>query len=88
MLEVIQRGHYEKYDAILIDEGQDYYIEWYHMLCHFLTLRDEVVVVCDKKQNIYGREMEWLDKRRTGVEKSGNWVELKIIVRLPERIAK
>jgi len=87
VLEVIQRGKYEKYDAILIDEGQDYYIEWYSMLCNFLTTRDEVVVVCDKKQNIYSREMEWLDKRRSGVEKFGEWIELKTIVRLPEKIA-
>lgn len=87
VLEVIKRGPYEKYDAIFIDEGQDYYIEWYSMLCHFLTNRDEVVVVCDKKQNIYSREMEWLDKRRGGVEKFGEWIELKTIVRLPEKIA-
>lgn len=87
VLEVIKRGSYEKYDAILIDEGQDYYVEWYSMLCRFLTTRDEVVVVCDKKQNIYSREMEWLDKRRSGVEKFGDWIELKTIVRLPERIA-
>lgn len=71
----------------MIDEGQDYYIEWYSMLCEFLTNRDEVVVVCDKKQNIYSREMEWLDKRRSGVEKFRDWIELKTIVRLPEKIA-
>jgi len=87
VLEVIHKGNYEKYDAIFIDEGQDYYVEWYNMLCHFLTNRDEVVVVCDKKQNIYSREMEWLDKRRSGVEKFNEWIELKTIVRLPERIA-
>jgi len=44
----------------------------------FLTKRDEVVVVCDKKQNIYSREMDWLDKRRPGVEKFGEWIELKL----------
>ena len=52
VLEVIQRGDFVKYDAILIDEGQD-----------------------------------WLDKRRSGVEKFGEWIELKTIVRLPEKIA-
>jgi hypothetical protein len=31
--------------------------------------------------------MEWLDKRRSGVEKFGEWIELKTIVRLPEKIA-
>lgn len=87
VLEVIKKGQFERYDAIFIDEGQDYYIEWYSMLCNFLTNRDEVVVVCDKKQNIYSRDMDWLDKRRGGVEKFGEWIELKTIVRLPEKIA-
>lgn len=86
--EVISKHSYEKYDAILVDEGQDFYIEWYKMLCEFLTNRDEFVVVCDKKQNIYGREMEWLDKRRGGVEKFGDWIELKKIIRLPEQVAR
>ncbi|MDR3178122.1 MAG: UvrD-helicase domain-containing protein [Campylobacteraceae bacterium] len=88
VLEVIKRGSFEKYDAILIDEGQDYCIEWYKMLCEFLTQRDELVVVCDKKQNIYNRDMGWLDKRRSGVEKFGDWLELKTTIRLPEKIAK
>ncbi len=87
VLDVIQPGTFQKYDAIFIDEGQDYYVEWYAMLCHFLTERDELVVVCDKKQNIYSREMDWLDKRKGGVEKFGDWIDLKTIVRLPERIA-
>ena len=86
--EVISKHSHQKYDAILVDEGQDFYIEWYKMLCKFLTNRDEFVIVCDKKQNIYGREVEWLDKRRSGVEKFGDWIELKKIIRLPELIAK
>lgn len=88
VLEAIKENGYTKYDAILIDEGQDFCIEWYHMLCHFLTDRDELVVVCDKKQNIYGTEMAWLDKRRRGVEKFGDWIELRKIIRLPEQIAR
>jgi len=88
VLEIIHWQSWEQYDAILIDEGQDFCIEWYSMLCHFLNSRDEVVVVCDKKQNIYGRRMEWLDKRRSGVEKFGQWIELRKIIRLPGRVAK
>lgn len=88
ILEIIRENEYEKYDAILIDEGQDFCIEWYSMLCWFLTKRDEVVVVSDKKQNIYGRSTEWLDKRRRGVEKFGDWIELKKIIRLPEQVAQ
>jgi superfamily I DNA and RNA helicase len=33
--EIIQKNEHEKYDAILIDEGQDFCVEWYSMLCFF-----------------------------------------------------
>lgn len=87
VLETIEGRNMNKYDAILIDEGQDYYIEWYQMLCKFLSDNDEMVVVCDKKQNVYGRTTEWLDKRRKGTEKFGEWVDLKKIIRLPEKVS-
>ncbi len=88
VLSALRRLPHRRYDAILIDEGQDYHVEWYQMLRACLTKRNEVVVVCDKKQNIYGRDMDWLDKRRSGVEQFGDWIELKTIVRLPERVAR
>lgn len=88
VLNAIKNKYFDKYDAILIDEGQDYYIEWYNMLCRFLNSRDEFVVVCDKKQNVYQRDMLWLDKRKTGTEKFGNWIELKTVYRLPPKIAE
>ncbi|MFH2231702.1 MAG: UvrD-helicase domain-containing protein [Patescibacteria group bacterium] len=77
-----------KFDAILIDEGQDFYVEWYFLLCRFLSDRDEFVVVCDKKQNIYGRDLSWIDKRRVGLEKFGDWNDLTVIFRLPAKIAE
>lgn len=76
----------DKYDAILIDEGQDYFMEWYLMLCYFLTNNDEILVLCDKRQNIYSRNTEWLDRRRTEVKKFGDWYELKNNLRLPVKI--
>ena len=85
--ELVKNNSQVKFDAILIDEGQDYYFEWYNMLCDFLSNRDELVIVCDKKQNIYGRELSWIDKRRKGLEKFGDWEELKTGMRLPEKIA-
>ncbi|MGA7720483.1 MAG: UvrD-helicase domain-containing protein [Ignavibacteriaceae bacterium] len=88
ILDIVKSTGHIKYDAIYIDEGQDYFYEWYEMLCEFLNERDELVVVCDKKQNIYGRQLEWLDKRRKGLDKFGNWIELKTIIRLPIIIAQ
>ena len=70
-----------KYDAILIDEGQDYEWEWYDCLREFLTERDELLLVCDKKQNIYKRNLNWTDEVF-----STQWRELKTVHRLPKKI--
>ncbi|MGN1359600.1 MAG: UvrD-helicase domain-containing protein [Kiritimatiellia bacterium] len=80
----------EKYDAILIDEGQDYVYNWYDLLnTYFLSKRDEVVVCCDKRQNIYRRDLSWLDKRvtRRGLEKFGDYIDLTVSIRQPPKLA-
>lgn len=52
----------KKYDAILVDEVQDYLTPWLQLLRkYFLRENGEFVVFGDPKQNIYHRE---LDKRR------------------------
>ncbi|MCU0646073.1 MAG: AAA family ATPase, partial [bacterium] len=82
------KNRYEKWDAILIDEGQDYYWEWYDLLCNFLTSRDELFFVVDKKQNIYDRELSWIDSGMKNVKFSGRWRELKIVFRLPKKVVE
>ncbi len=48
-----------KYDAIFIDEVQDYKSEWLHLLYrYFLKENGEFVVFGDPKQNIYNRELD------------------------------
>jgi AAA domain/Nuclease-related domain len=76
---------YNTYDAILIDEGQDFHHEWYKLLCEFLSKRNELLIVCDKKQNVYGRELSWLDKNGSPIKRIG---DLKTVFRLPLSIAK
>lgn len=91
VIDVIQGKRYDKYDAILIDEGQDYHYEWYSMLNnYFLTPRDEILIVSDKRQNIFDRELDWLDKRvtRGGLEKfHEGYIDLTITFRLPKKVA-
>ncbi len=64
VLEILQAGHNvnaRQYDAILIDEGQDFLPGYYAMLCHFLTENDELLVVTDPQQNVYLRDTGWLE---------------------------
>ena len=74
-----------KFDAILIDEGQDYEWEWYNLLSKFLRERDELLLVCDKNQNIYRRDLDWLDSM-VNVKFRGRWGELNTVHRLPKKI--
>lgn len=93
-LEVLKytKGNYETYDAILIDEGQDFYIEWYSLLSnYFLTESDEMLIVADKKQNLYLRSLDWFDKRSKNIELAKfqtSIIDLKKTFRLPLRIAR
>ncbi|WP_232728020.1 UvrD-helicase domain-containing protein [Methanobacterium sp. MZ-A1] len=77
-----------KFDAILIDEGQDYSWEWYNFLSKFLKERNELFLVCDEKQNIYDRELSWIDGKMENVQFRGRWSELNTIHRLPYEIAE
>ncbi|MBK9075345.1 MAG: hypothetical protein IPL77_10255, partial [Flavobacteriales bacterium] len=57
---------------------------------HFLGSRDELVIVCDKRQNIFERELDWLDKRvtRKGLEKFRDpYIDLEVTYRLPKQVA-
>ena len=75
------------YDAILIDEGQDFSLEWYRLLCRFLGERNELLLVCDQRQNVYGCELGWLEEGMKGTSFRGRWGELKTVFRLPPLIA-
>jgi len=75
-----------KFDAILIDEGQDFEFEWYEILCQFLKERNELVLMCDKAQNIYERELSWIYTGMKGF--SGRWGELNQSLRLPSIVVR
>ncbi len=88
VVDILEAGHNiqaRKYDAILIDEGQDFLPAYYKMLCHFLTEHDELLLVTDPRQNLYLRDHTWLVTReRTWGEQA---CELATSYRLPLAIA-
>ena len=90
VLNTLKNGQNTKnrqYDAVLIDEGQDYAQSYYDVLCAFLSDNDEVLFVIDEKQNIYSRKLSWIDNMK-GTKFRGRWRELKESYRLPLLILK
>ena len=79
-------GSMPKYDAILVDEGQDFRLAWWQVLRMALQPGGEMVLVADKTQDIYGTAAAWTEKAMEGAGFRGPWRELKNSYRLPPMV--
>lgn len=77
----------KKYDAILIDELQDFKVQWMKNLESNFLKKDtgELFILADEKQNIYSREMPDNKLPYTGIK--GSWNILNKSMRLEGNIA-
>ena len=74
-----------RYDAIFIDEVQDYKSEWIRIIRkYFLASGGELVVYGDAKQNVY--QMQMGDDKRPNTGIPGRWNELNESFRLATKI--
>lgn len=84
---VLDRGSDKvcRYDAILVDEGQDFNLDWWNALRKVLRSGGEMLLAADESQDIYGRARAWTDDAMTGAGfRGGNWFRLEGSYRLPE----
>ena len=77
-----------KYDAILVDEGQDFTLTWWQTLRCALQDGGEMMLVADKTQNIYGTATEWTENPMIESGFRGPWSELKASYRLPPSVIR
>lgn len=72
----------KKYDTILIDEIQDYKVDWVKIIRkHFLVENAEIVVFGDEKQNIYDRELDEDKSPNLRIQGFGRWEKLNKSIR-------
>ena len=72
-----------RYDAILVDEGQDYRLSWWNALRNAAKPGAEFLLVADKTQDVYGTAGAWTDDAIQGAGFTGRWAELETSYRLP-----
>ena len=78
-------SYVQTYDAILVDEGQDFDPSWWKILKKVLRVGGEMILVSDTTQNIYLRKKtNWTDQSMIGAGFRGNWIDLKESYRLPD----
>lgn len=74
----------ELYDAVLVDEGQDFLLGWWDVLRRVCKPGGEMLLVADETQDIYGTASSWTDEAMKGAGFSGKWAELEVSYRMPE----
>lgn len=82
-------GLIPRYDAVLVDEGQDFLPNWWNLLRKVCREGGEMLLVADATQDVYGTAKSWTDEAMTGAGfPGGRWAELKISYRLPPNALK
>lgn len=71
------------YDAILVDEGQDFLPNWWGVLRKVCKKEGEMLLVADATQDIYDTAQAWTEQAMKGAGFSGPWIELPVSYRLP-----
>jgi hypothetical protein len=71
------------YDAILVDEGQDFNLDWWNTLRKVRRDKGEMLLVADETQDLYQRAKDWTEESMAGAGFVGPWTRLDISYRMP-----
>lgn len=80
-------GEDEKWDAILVDEGQDFELSWWVTLRQALRSEGEALLCADKAQNIY-EIPSWTEEEMKGAGFRGDWGTLEQSFRLSPALCR
>ncbi len=73
-----------RYDAILVDEGQDYNLTWWNLLRRVLRPGGEMMLAADTAQDVYDRSSRWTEGSLENVGfRGGGWFHLEGSHRFP-----
>lgn len=73
-----------RFDAVLVDEGQDFFLEWWNFLRFQVRKPDgEMLLVDDSTQDVYGRSSWTRESKMASAGFSGSWTNLQGSYRTP-----
>ena len=83
-LAAYELGFGPQFDAVLVDEGQDFSLRWWNLLRAFVVRPDgEMLLVADPTQDLYEKQA-WTDEAKMlGAGFSGQWTEARGSYRMP-----
>ncbi len=75
-----------RFDAILVDEGQDFNLTWWGLLRRVCHEGGEMLLAADITQDLYSRSCHWTDERMLGAGFRGDWFKLDGCYRFPREL--
>jgi hypothetical protein len=78
-----KEGLVQRYDAVLVDEGQDFKPSWWALLRKVCRPGGELLLAADATQDVYGTASSWTDGAMKGAGFAGDWTRLNVSYRLP-----
>ena len=72
-----------RYDALLVDESQDWLPQWWDVCRLAVKSGGEAVLLGDRAQDVYGNAALWTETAMNGAGFSGPWFELDQVYRIP-----
>lgn len=82
-----EQNYLEKYDAILVDEGQDFNLDWWNTLRRVLKKDGEMILVVDETQDLYHQAKRWTDESMKNAGFPNRAIsQLSICYRMPPRL--
>lgn len=83
IIESDHEGLVQRYDAVLVDEGQDFQPNWWGLLRKVRKPGGEMLLAADATQDVYGTASSWTDGAMKGAGFAGDWTRLNVSYRLP-----
>lgn len=79
----------DRWDAILVDEAQDFQLEWWLALRAAMPAdgSGEALIVADRQQNLYGVPA-WTEEGMSGSGFRGNWITLEHTYRMSPALSR
>jgi len=79
-------GYIQRYDAIIVDEGQDFHPLWWQTLRKVLNPGGEMLLAADMTQDVYDTGQQWTDQVMAGAGFRAPWVRLRYSYRMPPNL--
>ncbi|NND74685.1 MAG: NERD domain-containing protein/DEAD/DEAH box helicase [Ilumatobacter sp.] len=85
--QAFEAGFQRHYDAVLVDEGQDFALSWWNLLREHVVIRGgEMLLLTDPTQDLYNKRSWTTEERMLNAGFNGQWTDLKGSYRLPSDV--